>query len=134
MWGIQITIAYLYFIFTSNNFGVNFQTLKMSCPDCKQPYSGYYYCQNCNSKRFQQNFNKWTSGNELVDNFIQDVQIKAKSYPEVIEWIPYNRLRNIQYLAQGGFSTVYKAIWLDGLIENWDKKKQQWERIPRYRI
>jgi serine/threonine protein kinase len=34
----------------------------------------------------------------------------------MIEWIPYNRLRNIKYLAHGGFSTIYKAIWLDGYI------------------
>ena len=89
------------------------------CPGCNRPNSKYW-CQNCNSKRFQQNFNKWTSGNELIDNFIQDAQLKARDNYQVIEWIPYNHFRNIQYLAQGGFSTVYKAIWLDGRINNWE--------------
>ncbi|CAB5356996.1 unnamed protein product [Rhizophagus irregularis] len=28
----------------------------------------------------------------------------------------------------GGFSTVYKGLWLDGLIEQWDYEKQDWKR------
>src|SRR5438045_539452 len=98
------------------------------CPDCNQSNTGWKWCHNCNSKRFQQNFNKWTSGNELIDNFIQDAQLKERNKNQIIEWIPYNRFRNIQYLAQGGFSIVYKAIWSDGWIENWDKEKHQWKR------
>ena len=98
------------------------------CPDCNKPNTGHHWCQHCNSKRFQQNFNKWTSGNELIDKFIQDAQLKARKYYEVTEWIPYNRFRNIQYLAQGGFSIVYKAIWLDRYIKEWDREKQQWKR------
>jgi len=70
------------------------------CSNCNQPKTNYSWCQNCNAKRFQQDFDKWTSGNEFVDKFIQDAQLKARNYKEVIEWIPYNHLRNIQYLAQ----------------------------------
>lgn len=33
------------------------------CSDCNQPDTYHDWCQNCNSKRFQQDFNKWTSGN-----------------------------------------------------------------------
>ena len=47
---------------------------------------------------------------------------------EVLEWIPYNILTNIKYLAKGGFSTVYKASWLDGCIEDWDYDNKQWNR------
>src|ERR1051325_4002223 len=114
---------------------INLKLKKMSennelCPDCNQPNTGLDldWCQNCNSKRFQQDFNKWTSGNELIDKFIQDAQLKTRSNRQVIEWIPYNRFRNIQYLAQGGFSIVYKAIWLDGRIKNWDREKRRWKR------
>src|SRR5581483_1171402 len=89
------------------------------CSDCKQPKTDDGWCQNCNSKRFQQDFDKWTSGNKYIDKFIQEAQLKARNEFEVIEWIPYNKLRNIKYLAKGGFSTIYKAIWLDGFIENW---------------
>ena len=36
----------------------------------------------------------------------------------------------IKYLAKGGFSTVYNAIWLDGFIWGWDYNKRQWIRYP----
>ena len=36
---------------------------------------------------------------------------------QILEWIPYNRLKNIEYLDKGGFGTIYKAIWLDGPIK-----------------
>ncbi|GBB85701.1 hypothetical protein RclHR1_12190005 [Rhizophagus clarus] len=86
------------------------------CSDCKQPKTYYDWCQNCCSKGFKHDFNKWTSGNKYVDKFIQETQQKARCRTEVIEWIPYNRLRNIKYLTKGGFSTIYKAIWLDTTI------------------
>ncbi len=94
------------------------------CSDCNQPNTDYKWCQNCNSKIFQQEFIKWTSGNKHIDKFIQDAQLKARNKYEVIEWIPHNRLRNIQYLAKGGFSTIYKAIWLDGPSFLDDENKQ----------
>ena len=98
------------------------------CPECNQPNTYDNWCKECYSKKFQQNFGNWTSGNEHVDKFIQEAQLNVRFLFELLEWIPYNRLRNIQYLAQGGFSTVYKAIWLDGLILSWDYEKQQWKR------
>jgi serine/threonine protein kinase len=83
------------------------------CFDCKRlsTVTTGYLCQKCNSKLLQTN---WTSGNKYIDKFIQEVQLKGNSYREFIEWIPFNRLRSIKYLAHGGFSTIYKAIWLDG--------------------
>ncbi|RIA85129.1 kinase-like domain-containing protein [Glomus cerebriforme] len=83
------------------------------CSDCKRPNTSHGWCQNCNSKIFQKDFDKWTSGNKYIDKFIQETQMKAKSKYEVIEWIPYNQIRNIEYLAKGGFSTIYTANWYD---------------------
>src|ERR1044072_9720218 len=96
------------------------------CPECNKPNTDDNWCQQCNAKRFQQDFHKWTSGNKFIDKFIQESQLIAQQGHHVLEWIPYNRLTNIEYLNKGGFSTVYKAIWLDGCIINWDYKKQQW--------
>ncbi|GBC22896.1 kinase-like domain-containing protein [Rhizophagus irregularis DAOM 181602=DAOM 197198] len=98
------------------------------CPECNQPNTSLNWCKECNSKRFQQNFGNWTSGNECIDKLIQESQLNARNNFELLEWIPYNRLRHIQFLAQGGFSTVYKGLWLDGLIEQWDYEKQDWKR------
>src|SRR6266498_2216544 len=99
------------------------------CKECKQPKNNHYYqCQSCNSKHFQQNFKNWTSGNNEVDEFIQKVQLKAKPYEEVLEWIEYDRFENVEYLAKGGFGTVFKAIWKDGYIHYWDSENNQWKR------
>ncbi|EXX50138.1 Skt5p [Rhizophagus irregularis DAOM 197198w] len=98
------------------------------CNECKQPYIDYQWCQQCNSKRFQQDFLKWTSKNKFVDEFIKEAQLNAKNCYEVLEWIPYNKLSSINYHDKGGFSEINKAIWSDGPIDSWDFDKQQWNR------
>src|ERR1041384_1410465 len=57
------------------------------CKECGQPNTGNRWCQSCNSKHFQQNFNKWTSGNNEIDDFIQKSQLNATNHLEVLEWI-----------------------------------------------
>ncbi|GBB94902.1 hypothetical protein RclHR1_24370001 [Rhizophagus clarus] len=104
----------------SRNLSVYEQKIKDEfyglCSKCNQSKTEYYWCQYCFSKHFQSNFDKWTSGNEYVDKFIQETQLKGRNPAEILEWIPYSRLRNIQNIAKGGFSTIYKAIWLGGRI------------------
>jgi hypothetical protein len=94
------------------------------CKECKQPRASYSWCQ-C---KFQQNFKNWTSGNNEVDKFIQKAQLRAKDIREILEWIEYDRFENVEYLAKGGFGTIYKAIWKDGYISKWDSENNQWER------
>ena len=77
----------------------------------------FHWCKECNAKRFQQDFSNWTSGNEFIDKFIQETQLNTIF--QVLKWIPYNRLKNIEYLDKGGFSIVFKAIWLDGPLKEW---------------
>jgi hypothetical protein len=105
------------------------------CEECKQPntdyYSGHYWCQSCNGKRFQQNFQNWTSGNHDIDELIQRTQLKAKWYKGVIEWIEYDRFENIEYLAKGGFGITYKATWKDGYIYRWYSENNQWHRFNK---
>src|ERR1051325_5818033 len=102
------------------------------CPECNNRYLFWdEWCNQCLAERFQQDFPNWTSGNIYIDNFIQQTQLNAQNKYEVLEWIPYDRLTNIEYLAKGGFSTVYKAIWLDGRIEKWDHDKNEWIRHKR---
>lgn len=99
-----------------------------NCLECGKTNTYKDWCQECNSQRFQKDFSNWTSGNKFIDNFIQKSQLRARNNNEVMEWIPYNRFKDIKFLAQGGFSTVFKAIWLDGAIEKWDYENQQWYR------
>ena len=51
------------------------------------------------------------SGNEFIDKFINETQKKPSK--KQLTWIPYDRFKNIEYLDKGGFSIIYKAIWLN---------------------
>src|ERR1043165_4510080 len=86
------------------------------CNECSQPNTDDHWCQSCNSKHFRNDFNKWTSGNKEIDEFIQNFQLNATCYQEVLEWIPYEKFENVKYLAKGGFGMVHKSIWVDGHI------------------
>ncbi|GBB91902.1 hypothetical protein RclHR1_19340001 [Rhizophagus clarus] len=43
------------------------------------------------------------------------------------EWIPYNNLKNINYLTKGRCSEIYTAIWIKGHFNEWNSNKQQLE-------
>ena len=51
------------------------------------------------------------SGNEFIDKFIKETQ--QKPLKKRLKWIPYDGFKNIEHLDKGGFSIIYKAIWLD---------------------
>jgi hypothetical protein len=57
----------------------------------------------------------WTSGNEKIDKFIQEKQLKIKDHNDVVfEWIPYNQFNEIKETGRNDLITVYSAIWKDG--------------------
>jgi hypothetical protein len=64
------------------------------------------------------NLTNWISGNEKIDDFIQDMQLKIiNNYDcniESFEWIPYNQFNEIKETGKNGLITVYSAIWKDG--------------------
>ena len=97
------------------------------CNECNQIIENCW-CKTCNAIHFQQKFKNWTSGNVDIDKFIQEAQLSTKNWDKVLEWIPYDRFYDIEYIAKGGFGKVYRANWIDGRIWNWDIKNQNWER------
>ncbi|CAB4414750.1 unnamed protein product [Rhizophagus irregularis] len=98
------------------------------CGECKEPGTGENWCQSCNSKRFKDDFKNWTSGNKVIDEFIQQSQLNAVHFNNYIEWIPFEKFQNITYIAEGGFGKVYSAEWPEGFIEYWDIENQKWYR------
>ncbi|RHZ85342.1 hypothetical protein Glove_66g64 [Diversispora epigaea] len=99
----------------------------MPCPECNQKWDENW-CKPCNSKYFQNDFNNWTSGNDKIDKFIQDAQLNADRNWKVIEWIPYDRFKDVKQIGKGGFGTIHYARWIDGFIKEWDFENQQWKR------
>jgi hypothetical protein len=98
------------------------------CVECEQINTGPNWCQACNSKKFQKNFNNWASGNDDVDRFIQNNQLSAKNRYQLLEWIPYDRFFDVNYIAKGGFGKIYNARWKDGHLSCWNLSKNKWER------
>ena len=57
-------------------------------------------------------FIAWISGNEKIDDFIQEMQLKSSD--DVFEWIPYSQFNEIKETGKNDLITVYSAIWKDG--------------------
>ncbi|RHZ73602.1 hypothetical protein Glove_230g200 [Diversispora epigaea] len=49
----------------------------------------------------------------------------------VIEWIPFDRFKDVRQIGKGGFETIHYARWIDGRIYEWDIENQQWERYRK---
>ncbi|EXX75396.1 Kcc4p [Rhizophagus irregularis DAOM 197198w] len=45
-----------------------------------------------------------------------------------MEFVLYDRFKNVEFNAEGGFSKIYKATWIDGPIVDWNEKKQKYNR------
>ncbi|CAB5347940.1 unnamed protein product [Rhizophagus irregularis] len=95
------------------------------CNRCCKPYSNLKnkFCKSCQINYIQNNLTNW-SGNQKIDDFIQEMHLKIDSYGNIIfEWIPYNQFECIEVVGRGGFATVCSAIWKDGPLEcNYGKK------------
>ncbi|RIB26866.1 kinase-like domain-containing protein [Gigaspora rosea] len=82
-----------------------------TCKHCKRFNTSPAWCQSCDPWRVTR---KFTSGNEEIDNFIKDSQTKATEYDNVIEWIPFNRLDNLQEIKDKS-DLVFMATWKGGI-------------------
>src|SRR5581483_10254042 len=56
------------------------------CKECFQVITRSFGCKSCTRKHFQQDFDKWTSGNKGIDELIQDIQ-QTKYINFILEWI-----------------------------------------------
>src|ERR1044072_2121572 len=101
---------------------------KRVCENCKQECLAISFCELCIRNHLKANFSNWTSGNNEIDNLIRKCQMKTCIPNKIIEWIPYNSLRNIKYLTKGGCSEIYTADWIDGGYCEWNSNKQQLTR------
>src|SRR6185369_17054157 len=105
-----------------------------NCPQCKELYSDYNWCQSCEVQKFQEHFGKWTGGNDAIDNLIKETQLNALTYRSYLEWIPYSEFNNIELIGKGGFGTVYSAIWADGPKWNFDNTTGTWVRSGQTQV
>ena len=103
--------------------------LNNQCKICGELYTNlkHKWCKPCQIDFLKANFTNWTSGDDQIDEFIQEMQLKIDYDDIVFEWIPYNQFSDVKEISKSGFSTVYSAIWKDGsLYYDYDEKK--WTR------
>src|SRR4051794_7129834 len=105
-----------------------------SCKKCGEGYTYVYYnwCKPCQIENLKENFTNWTSGNEKIDELIQEMQLKFDDINDIVfEWIPYNQFSDIKEIGRGG--TVYSAIWKDGRL-NYDYDDYEYTRYSNYKV
>ncbi|GBC13735.2 kinase-like domain-containing protein [Rhizophagus irregularis DAOM 181602=DAOM 197198] len=104
-----------------------------------------YYCIYCYKKynnKFEIN-NKscmlcqTSHENKKISDLIQEMKlnINYNSYyfGVIFEWVPYDQFYDLKEIGKGGFSTVYSAIWKDGLLHESDTGGY-WRRKPNTRV
>ena len=112
-------------VFEYNNYFKN-----ECCKQCgnKYTYGWCEWCKPCQINHLKNNFTNWTSGNNQIDDFIQERQLKTV-YPYVLfEWIPYNQFNDIEEIGKSDFTTVYSAVSRDGILCYDYKKEKKWMR------
>ncbi|GBB87504.1 hypothetical protein RclHR1_00140008 [Rhizophagus clarus] len=107
---------------------------KRICENCQNECLATSYCEHCIKNYLKENFSNWTSGNDDVDNLIQQCQMKTLSPHRIAEWIPFSNLQNIKYLTKGGCSEIYTAVRIDGSYIEWDSKKKQLIKFGQFKV
>ncbi|GES97466.1 kinase-like domain-containing protein [Rhizophagus clarus] len=100
------------------------------CEMCGKQYGDelnaeYEWCKPCQMKCSKESSKNWTSGNEKIDDLIQEMRSKINDPSDIVfEWISYNQFNNVIEERKDNFATVYSAIWKDGpLSYSYFKKK-----------
>jgi hypothetical protein len=109
---------------------------KKKCNECNigLAYKNFQLCFVCYTIKEVCKFKQ--SGNKTIDDFIRYTQFIYSSRTEfgslrksirymqnngnarIMEFVPYDQFKNIEFIAEGGFSKIYKATWIDGPIFN----------------
>jgi hypothetical protein len=76
----------------------------------------------------------WTSENHDIDKFIKDTIYDAKinyidDCPEFLEWVPFDKFKDIKQIAVGGFGIVFSATWIDGQAKYRRQDDGSWKRL-----
>jgi hypothetical protein len=120
----------------SNNTSLSHPTQNVLKPKSKR-------CQNCRKKRkivdkihhicnpCHKARTVTLSGNKVIDDFIKST-LNYNIVSMNLEFVPYDRFKNIKFVAEGGFSKIYKATWIDGPMSNgWNNEKGEPSRRKR---
>jgi hypothetical protein len=103
--------------------------LHKNCSYCNKPFIEELWCKECDPRRLIEG---WTSGNNDIDKFIKDTIYdtrNAKYNHDLIflEWIPFDRFKDIKQIGEGGFAKVYSTTWIDGNAK-YTRQNGEWKK------
>src|SRR3954452_22259959 len=104
---------------------------KIHCSECKKRRTtldeSHQICHVCyRAKELK------LSGNKIIDDFIRYTQTNFIKEEGKMEFVPHEQFKNIEFMAEGGFSKIYKATWIDGPVTNYNRKRNN--RQPNYTV
>jgi len=99
------------------------------CDKCQTTKYSDRFCELCISLHLQSLFNTWTSGNKIINDFIDQCQQLSSLPTHILEWIPFEQFKDVEKLTEGGFSTIYTARWTRGYIVDYDEDKKEFTRF-----
>ncbi|GBC21839.2 kinase-like domain-containing protein [Rhizophagus irregularis DAOM 181602=DAOM 197198] len=100
--------------------------------NCYKPEDNKLWCKECVPRCIIEG---WTSGNNDIDEFIKDTIYNTKYsddddyyYPFFLEWVPFDRFKDVKQIGEGGFAKVYSATWIDGKAEYKRQNDESWKK------
>ncbi|CAG8479595.1 23815_t:CDS:2 [Cetraspora pellucida] len=85
------------------------------CPNSKDVISSNGWCESCGTGMVPGVIlPPWTSGHPEINKIIFNSQFESKHMFDHIEWINYDRFRDINEIKKNRFDCVYSALWIDG--------------------
>ncbi|UZO14375.1 uncharacterized protein OCT59_005834 [Rhizophagus irregularis] len=108
------------------------------CENCGKMYKDYKdliydnWCKACQINSLKENFANWTSENKIIDELIQEMQLKIKNYDDIIiEWIPFDQFNDIEKIGKNDFTMLYSTIWMNGPLKY---NQGEWNRMPNKKV
>ena len=101
--------------------------LVKNCSYCNKPFTKKLWCKKCDPRHMIEG---WTSGNSDIDKLIKDTIYDAREndYDEFLEWVPFDRFKDIKQIGVGGFAKVYSATWIDGKAYYDKQDDRSWKK------
>lgn len=112
----------------------NDDRVKRTCENCQEECLATLYCEFCVRKYLKSQFSDWTSGNNTIDDLLKKCQESSLIPYMIVEWIPYDKFINLQFLAKGGCSDIYTADWEEGGYKEWDIKERKLKRAGKCKV
>ncbi|CAG8795919.1 28872_t:CDS:1, partial [Dentiscutata erythropus] len=83
------------------------------CPECDQQLNdNSRWCKSCQQRHFEENFDNWTSGDNDIDEFIKETQMKADDADQYLEWIPFSAFINVTKSDISEAGSLFTANWV----------------------